>query len=68
MIFKQVMDLFDIDYAYVDNDAELIIKKMEYLFLYMPPANIYKQNLIMDVEALKDANQNMMEFISNYKN
>lgn len=66
-ILRRVFDLFVIKYQDIDYDSFLMYKKMNYFFMDMPPINEKeceeKERIIFEIEALKLANSNFMDYI-----
>ena len=59
-IILDVLKLFGIEVAHVEDDGHLIMRKLEFVFLTLSPLESQK-HLQMQVEALKEANGQMME-------
>lgn len=71
-IFKRVLDMFCIDYYDVDCDSDLIMRKFEYVFIIMPHESEEKKEeqkrIVTELDCLKIANGNMMEYIKDPMN
>ena len=44
-IMKKTLDLFKVDYQYVDNDVALVMKKLDYEFTCIPPFTEEKKRI-----------------------
>lgn len=44
-IMRRTLDLFKVDYKYVDNDVALIMKKLDYEFTCVPPFTEEKKRI-----------------------
>ena len=65
---KGTLDLYKVNYHYVDNDVALIMKKLDYEFTCIPPFTEEKKKIQFEMQVLKEAHLYMLEFIKDYRN
>lgn len=71
-VFKRALALFDIEYANVDHDGDLILNKLDYVFTKMPTATDEEakeqERIKLEIQALKLANTNFMQYLREPRN
>lgn len=67
-ILQDVFDLFGINTFDVDFDANLILRKLRYVYSEKPPIDREKRRVRFEVECLEEANKVIMEYISDSRN